>query len=41
MLREEWIEKPDMETDVLSYILQVRDRLESSQMIVEENARIA
>ena len=41
MLKEEWIEKPDTETDVLSFVLQVRDRLETSRAIVEENARIA
>ena len=41
VLKEEWIEKPDTETDVLSFVLQVRDRLETSRAIVEENARIA
>ena len=41
MLMEEWIKKPDTETDVLSFVLQVRDRLETNRAIVEENARIA
>ena len=41
VLREEWIGNPDTETDVLSFILQVRDRMEISRAIVEENSRLA
>ena len=41
VLKEEWIENPYAETDILSYILQVRDRLETSREIMEENVKIA
>ena len=41
VLKEEWIENPNAETDILSYILQVRDRLETSREIMEENVKIA
>ena len=40
MLKEEWIENPNTETDILSYILQVRDRLETSREIMEENVKL-
>lgn len=41
VLKEEWIDNPNTETDILSYILQVRDRLETSREIMEQNAKIA
>ena len=39
MLREEWIQDPDTETDVLSFVMAVRDRMETAKEIVEENAK--
>ena len=40
VLKEEWIDNPNTETDILSYILQVRDRLETSREIMKQNAKI-
>ena len=40
MLKEEWIDNPNTETDILSYILQARDRLETCREIMEQNAKI-
>ena len=39
ILREEWIQNPDTETDVLSFVTEVRDRMEAAKEIVQENAR--
>ena len=41
VLRDEWIQKPETEVDILSYVMDVRDRMERAQQIVEENARAA
>ena len=41
VLREEWIQDPDTETDVLSFVMAVRDRMETAKEIVEENAKTA
>lgn len=41
VLKEEWTHDPDTETDVLLYIMEVRDRMEIAREIVEENARTA
>ena len=41
MLREEWIQKPETEVDILSYVMDVRDLMEKAKQIVEENTRAA
>ena len=41
VLKEEWIKKPDMEMDILSYMTRVRDCMETAKEIVQENLEIA
>ena len=41
MLREEWLQKPDTETNILSYVMNVRNRMETTKEIVEDNAKAA
>ena len=41
VLRAEWIEKSETDVDVLSYVMDVRNRMEAAKEIVEENARAA
>lgn len=41
IVREEWIQPPDTEKDVLTYVTDVRDRMEVAKELVEENAKAA
>ena len=41
MLREEWIQEPKKDADILSYIMGVRNRMEMDKELVEENTRRA
>ena len=41
VLQEDWIKNADVETDVLHYVMDVRERMEAAREIVEENARTA
>ena len=40
-LKEEWIQNPEPETDVLSFVMEVKDRIELAKKVVEQNAKIA
>ena len=39
VLPKEWIQKPEIEVDILSYVIDVRDLMEKAKPMVEENAR--
>ena len=39
MLKEEWTQDPETETDVLSFIMKVKKRMELAREVVEKNAR--
>ena len=39
MVREEWFQKSETGVDILSYAMNVRNRMEKATQIVEENAR--
>ena len=41
VLREEWIQKPETDKDILTYIMEVKDRMETARENVEKNAKIA
>ena len=41
VLKEEWIQNPESETDVLSFVMEVKDRMELAKEVVEQNAKIA
>ena len=41
VLQEEWLQNPDAETDVLSYVMDVRNRMETAREIMLENAKEA
>ena len=41
VLQEEWIQNQETETDVLTYITDIRDRMEETRELVEESAREA
>ena len=38
VLKEQWIQDPEMDKDVLTFIMEVKDRLQAARGIVEENA---
>ena len=40
VLQEEWIQSPDTDTDVLTYVMDIKERMEAAREIVEENTRI-
>uniref|UniRef100_A0A1X7U952 Reverse transcriptase n=1 Tax=Amphimedon queenslandica TaxID=400682 RepID=A0A1X7U952_AMPQE len=39
VLKEEWIHSTEIETDILSFVMDTRERMESAREIVKENAR--
>ena len=39
MLREEWLQKPGTDTDILNYVSNVRNQMETAKEIVEDNAK--
>lgn len=39
VLKNEWIQNPEMDKDILTYIMEVRDRLATAKEIVEENTK--
>ena len=39
--QEEWIQNQEIETDVLTYITDIRDRMQEARELVEESAREA
>ncbi len=39
MLQEEWIQNPETETDVLSFVMEVKNRMELAREVVEQNAQ--
>uniref|UniRef100_A0A1X7T3B8 Reverse transcriptase domain-containing protein n=1 Tax=Amphimedon queenslandica TaxID=400682 RepID=A0A1X7T3B8_AMPQE len=39
VLKEEWIHNTEIETDILSFVMDTRERMESAREIVKENAR--
>ena len=41
VLQVEWLQNPDAETDVLSYVMDVRNRMETAREIMLENAKEA
>ena len=41
VLREEWIHEPETDADILSYVMSVRNRMETAKELVEENTRVA
>ena len=41
VLQEEWIQNQEAETDILTYITNIRDRMGEAKEVVEENARRA
>ena len=41
MLREEWIHEPETDADILSYVMSLRNRMETAKELVEENTRVA
>ena len=41
VLGEEWIQKAETETDILNYVMDVRDRMETTKKIAEENTKAA
>ena len=41
MLQEEWMQNQEAESDVLTYITNIRNRMEEAREFVEENARRA
>ena len=41
VLREERIQEPEKDADILRYIMGVRNRMETAKELVEENTRIA
>ena len=41
MLQEEWMQNKEAESDVLTYITNIRNRMEEAREFVEENARRA
>ena len=41
VLREEWVQEPEKDTDILSYIMGVRSSMEMAKQLVEENTRVA
>ena len=41
MLREEWIHEPETDADIISYVMSVRNRMETAKELVEENTRVA
>ena len=41
VLREKLLQKPDSEMNSLSYIMNVRNRMETAKEIVEDNAKAA
>ena len=41
VLREEWINEPETDADLLSYVMSVRNCMETAKELVEENTRVA
>ncbi len=41
VLKEQWIQNPEIEADVLSFVMEVKDRMELAKEVVEQNAKFA
>ena len=41
VLQEEWIHEPEIDADIISYVMSVRNRMEIAKELVEENTRVA
>ena len=41
VLREEWIHEPETDADIISYVMSVRNRMQTAKELVEENTRVA
>ena len=41
MVKEEWIQTPQVEADVLSFVMAVRDQMELAKEVLKQNAKLA